>query len=164
MKSFLDFIQLSLFYIDPIARSSRRARAPTNKPGRKGPIKERDTWGPFPFPEDKTMILFLYTILTFINTSKEETSIWQKNCKSRPNKLNNIQTHLIKGFVIISFSGKPGSRYHYLKPHPVVSQALVAIVWFPSYDGRSGSRYRRLTPSHLVVRQALVTIIWYLLI
>ena len=43
MKSFLDFIQLSLFYIDPIARSSRRARAPTNKTGRKGPITEHDT-------------------------------------------------------------------------------------------------------------------------
>ena len=58
MKSFLDFIQLSLFYIDPIARSGRRVRASTSKPGRKGPIIERDTRGPFPFPEKPNMILF----------------------------------------------------------------------------------------------------------
>ena len=43
MKSFLDFIQLSLFYIDPIVQSDRRVRASTSKPGRKGPITERNT-------------------------------------------------------------------------------------------------------------------------
>jgi len=58
VKSFLDFIQLSLFYIDPIVRSDRRVRASTSKPGRKGPITERDTLGPFPFPEKPNMILF----------------------------------------------------------------------------------------------------------
>ena len=43
LKSFLDFIQLSLFFIDPLAQNSRRARAPASRTGRKGPITEYDT-------------------------------------------------------------------------------------------------------------------------
>ena len=33
-------------------------RASASKPGRKGPITECDTLGPFPFPEKPDMILF----------------------------------------------------------------------------------------------------------
>ena len=95
----------------------------------------------------------------FYKNRRRRNSIWPKNCKSR-NKLTNKQTHLVKGFVVVSFSGRSGTRYHYLKPHPVVRQGLGAIVWFLSFDGRSGTRYRSLKP-HLVVSQGLVTIIWF---
>ena len=114
LKSFLDFIQLSLFYIDPIARSSRRARAPANKTGRKGPITKCDTWGSFPFPENATMLFFPYSILTFTNTSKQPTYIWQKNCTSRSNKLNNTQLIWLRDLVL---------------SHLVVRQVYVTIIW-----------------------------------
>ena len=58
MKSFLDFIQSSLFYLDPKVQRDERVRAPANTSGTREPIRERVTLDLSLFPESPDMILF----------------------------------------------------------------------------------------------------------